>query len=104
MYDELTSRYTFSCPQLGETQVTLSAFRRLERLPGAAHPAVFDVSFACGCGDEHHGLVTHDELDWAPLGLGTGVSYLNLMTDRLEAVERELADLAAARLGAGGGP
>ena len=43
-----------------------------ERLPGAAHPAVYRVRFACSCGDEHTGLVSHDELDWAPLGLAGG--------------------------------
>ena len=48
----------------------LSAFRSIARLPGAAHPAVFRIRFACGCGEEHDGLVTHDELDLAPLGLG----------------------------------
>jgi hypothetical protein len=104
MYDTLTTRFTFSCPQRGETKVTLSAFRRIERLPGAAHPAVYDVEFACGCGAEHHGLVTHDELDWAPLGLSGGVSFLNLMTARFEALETELADFAAARIGAGEWP
>jgi hypothetical protein len=84
--------------------VALSSFRRLERLPGASHPAVFRVRFECGCGDEHPGLVTHEELDWAPLGLGTGVSFLNLMTARLEALEAELAELAATRIGAGEWP
>ena len=68
MYDALTSRYGFSCPVRGETSVTLSAFRSLERLEGTAHPVVYRVTFACSCGDEHPGLVTHDELDWAPLG------------------------------------
>ena len=51
-------------------RVRLSSFRVLERLPGAAHPAVYAIRFACGCGDEHDALVPHDELDWAPLGLG----------------------------------
>jgi predicted RNA-binding Zn-ribbon protein involved in translation (DUF1610 family) len=104
MYDELTTRYTFACPEHGETRVPLSRFRQLERLPGAAHPAVFDVRFACPCGEEHRGLVTHEELDWAPLGLATGVSFLNLMTARLEALESELKELAAARIGAGEWP
>src|SRR3990170_3164638 len=53
MYDVLTTRYTFSCPVRGETHVRLSSFRALERLPGSAHPAVFRISFACGCGEEH---------------------------------------------------
>jgi hypothetical protein len=83
--------------------VALSAFRRIEQLPGAAHPAVFEVDFDCGCGEQHPGLVTHDELDWAPLGLAEGV-FLNLMTARLQAVEDELADLAARRIGAGEWP
>jgi predicted signal transduction protein with EAL and GGDEF domain len=92
VYDSLTKRYTFACPSRGETRVALSAFRRLERLPGASHPAVFRVSFACACGEEHLGLVSHDELDYAPLGLDDGV-YLNLMTSRVEPVARELGDL-----------
>jgi len=104
MYDRLTTRYTFACPEHGDTRVALSSFRRLERLPGAAHPAVFGVRFECGCGDEHPGLVTHDELDWTPLGLGGGASFLNLMTDRLEALELELAELAASKIGAGEWP
>jgi len=82
MYDPLRTRYVLSCPERGETAVSLSAFRRLERLPGAAHPAVFAITFACPCGGEHPGLVTHDDLDWAPLGLDAG-SFVDLMTDRI---------------------
>jgi hypothetical protein len=103
MYDALTSRYTFSCPVRGETRVTLSAFRAIERLPGAAHPAVYRVTFACTCGGEHDGLVTHDELDWAPLGLAEG-TFLNLMTARTEDLAGELGDLAARRIQAGEWP
>jgi hypothetical protein len=103
MYDALTSRYTFPCPAGGETRVQLSDFRELARLPGAAHPAVFRVRFACRCGEEHLGLVTHDELDWGPLGLGAG-AFLNLMTSRMEAVAEELWELAASRIRAGQWP
>jgi hypothetical protein len=103
MYDALTGRFTFACPTRGEARVTLSAFRRLERLPGAAHPAVFRVLFACVCGDEHDGLVSHDELDWAPLGLQGG-SFFNLMTARLDSIESELSELAVRRLQAGEWP
>jgi hypothetical protein len=103
VYDALTSRYTFSCPARGETRVCLSAFRELRRLPGAAHPAVFRVRFACPCGELHVGLVAHDDLDWAPLGLQDGV-FLNLMTARLEALADELSDQAARRIGAGEWP
>ena len=103
MYDALTARYTFGCPARGEITVPLSSFRRLERLPGASHPAVYRVAFDCPCGEEHTGLVAHDELDWAPLGLAGG-TFLNLMTARAEPVEAELGDLAARRIGAGDWP
>ncbi len=55
MYDSLTTSYTFSCPVHGETRVLLSRFRRLEELPGAQHPAVYRVEFACGCGGRASG-------------------------------------------------
>jgi hypothetical protein len=105
MYDALTTRYTFACPTRGETQVRLSAFRALERLPGAAHPAVYRVRFACPCGEEHPGLVTHTNLDWAPLGLGEQEgSFLNLMTAKVEALAGELSDVAARCIQAGQWP
>jgi hypothetical protein len=103
MYDPLTGRYAFACPIRGETNVLLSAFRSIEQLPGATHPAVFRVRFACGCGDEHDGLVTPDDLDWAPLGLDAG-EFLNLMTARLEPAGGELGELAAARIRSGEWP
>jgi hypothetical protein len=103
MYDALTSRYTFACPTRGEVRLQLSSFRRLERLPGAAHPAVFTVAFACACGDEHLGLVAHDELDWAPLGLVDG-TFVNLMTSTVDDLARELADLAARKIQHGSWP
>jgi hypothetical protein len=103
MYDPISTQYTFPCPTRGEARVRLHDFRELERLPGAAHPAVFRVRYACACGKDHLGLVAHDELDWAPLGLGGG-DFLNLMTDRLEPVEGEFGDLAARRIGAGEWP
>lgn len=62
MYDPLTSTYSFPCPHGRDAKVPLSAFRLLERLPGAAHPAVYSVLFACRCGHDHPGLVSHDEL------------------------------------------
>ncbi|MGH3008821.1 MAG: hypothetical protein ACRDLM_05365 [Gaiellaceae bacterium] len=103
MYDSLTSRYAFSCPVRGETSVPLSAFHTIEQLPGAAHPAVFRIRFECGCGEEHDGLLSHDDLDWAPLGLGDG-EFLNLMTSRLEPVAAELGELAALKIKAGEWP
>ena len=103
MYDALTGRYTFSCPHLEEAHVALSAFRRLERLPGAAHPAVYGVLFDCGCGSEHTGLVAHDDLDWAPLG-GAAGRFLNLMTSRFDDAGADLTGVSASRLNAGEWP
>jgi hypothetical protein len=104
MYDTLTTSYTFACPVHGETHVKLSRFRRLQQLPGAHHPAVFQVEFDCGCGGGHPGLVTHGELDWAPLGLADATPFVNLMTSRVEALATELGDLAARRIKAGEWP
>jgi hypothetical protein len=103
VYDAITTRYTFPCPSRGEAAVRLSSFRALERLEGASRPSVYHVSFECTCGEEHPGLVAHDDLDWAPLGL-QDVPFLNLMTDRLELVEAEFADLAVHSLLAGEWP
>ena len=103
MYDVLRSRYTFACPARGETHVALSSFRRLVRLPGAAHPAVYRVEFACTCGEEHVGLVADDDLDWAPLGLAGG-TFLNLMTSTFDAVAYELAEVSARRIKGGEWP
>jgi len=103
MYDVLRSKYTFACPTRGETQIALSSFRRLARLPGAAHPAVYRVEFDCPCGEQHPGLVADDELDWAPLGLAGG-SFLNLMTASFGDLAVELADVSARRIQAGEWP
>jgi hypothetical protein len=83
--------------------VRLSAFRVLERIPGAEHPAVFHVVFDCPCGEEHPGLVSDSELDWAPLGLAEE-RFLNLMTAQFEDVAVELSDLAVRRILAGEWP
>ena len=104
MYDALGARYSFSCPARERASVPLSAFREVERLPGAAHPVVFRIRFACLCGDEHEGLLAHDDLDWAPLGVGEERTFLNLMTNRVEAVRDELGDLAARQIASGSWP
>jgi hypothetical protein len=103
MYDALTTRYTFACPSRGESRVRLSAFRMLDRLPGADHPAVFQIVFDCPCGEEHPGLVSDAELDWAPLGL-SDERFLNLMTARFDETSAELSDLAVRRILAGQWP
>jgi hypothetical protein len=104
VYDPLTSTYTLSCPHRGEARLRLSSFRSLERLPGPSNPAVYSVFFACPCGEEHPGLVSHDELDLAPLGLRTNMTFRNMMTTRDESVGSELIDVAATRIGAGEWP
>jgi hypothetical protein len=104
MYDTLTTSYSFACPVHGETHVRLSRFRSLQQLAGAEHPAVYRVEFSCGCGSDHLGLVTHDDLDLAPLGLSDDTAYVNLMTSRVEHLGTELGDLAAARIKAGEWP
>jgi hypothetical protein len=104
VYDPLTSRYSFPCPHGRETHVPLSSFRLLQRLPGAAHPAVYHVVFACGCGDDHPGLVSHDDLDWAPLGASTDGCFHNLMTSHDDSLALELVELAAVRIRAGQWP
>jgi hypothetical protein len=104
MYDTLTTSYAFACPVHGEAHVKLSRFLRLQQLPGAEHPAVYRIDFSCGCGADHPGLVTHDDLDLAPLGLSDDTAYVNLMTSRVEHLGTELGDLAAARIKAGEWP
>ena len=104
MYDALTTSYRFSCPRHGKSSVRLSRFRRLEELPGPHHPTVYRVEFACAFGDEHPGLVSHDDLDWAPLGLDDGTSYVNLMTSRRDLLAGELSDLAARHIKSGEWP
>ena len=103
MYDALTTRYTFACPSRGETSVPLSHFRRLERLEGTGHPVVYRVRFDCPCGEEHPGLVSHDDLDWAPLGFRAG-RFLNLLTARVEEAGAELGDVTCRRIEAGEWP
>ena len=102
--DALTSTFRFSCPHRGEATVRLSAFRQLERLPGASHPVVYCVLFACTCGDDHVGLVTEAQLDWQPLGLEPGRTFVNLMTSREDDLSTELSDLAVTRINAGQWP
>jgi hypothetical protein len=104
VYDALTASYRLSCPRHGETSVRLSRFRRLDELPGPNHPAVYRIVFACGCGDEHPGLVAHDDLDLAPLGLEDERTFLNLMTSRNDPVSHELTDLAVQRIKVGEWP
>src|SRR5262249_39881688 len=104
MYDALATACRLSCPRHGESSVRLSRFRSLSELPGPHHPAVYAIVFACGCGDQHPGLVAQDELDLAPLGLEEGRTFVNLMTSRAACVGGELPELAERRMKAGEWP
>lgn len=104
MYDALTSTFALPCPHRGKARLPLSSFRALDRLPGPTRPAVFSIVFACSCGGVHPGLVTHDELDIAPVGIGVPGTFRNLMTAQDDSVEAELSNLAAARIRAGEWP
>jgi len=104
MHDPLTGRYRFPCPSRGDTRIPLSSFRSVTRLPGTAHPAAYHVAFECGCGADHVGLVSQDELDWAHLATAPELTFRNLMTDRDDPLAVELADAAASRIGAGEWP
>src|SRR3989304_5370753 len=97
MYDPLTGTYSFSCPGRREAHVPLSAFRTLERLPGATHPALYRIRFACWCGGEHAGLIAHDDLDWAHLGTMIDRTFRNLMTAHDDPIATELVERPARR-------
>ena len=102
--DALTGTFRLSCPRHGDARVRLSSFRRIQRLPGASHPALFRVEFGCGCGDEHPTLLTQSDLDCAPLGLCADETFVNLMTLRHDSVAGELVALASSRIRAGEWP
>jgi hypothetical protein len=106
MYDVLRATYEFHCPTAGDdvlVRVPLSAFRRLERLPGAAHPAVYRVEYDCRCGAVHAGLVSHEDLDYGPL-VPVQTAFRNLLTGRTEPVGDELAEVYRAYLQRGNWP
>ena len=100
----LTGTFLLPCPAHGTVSVRLSAFRQIERLGGAAHPAVYRVEFECPCGAEHVALIGHDALDWGPLGLDDDTAFVNLMTSRRDDVASELAALVTARIDRGEWP
>jgi hypothetical protein len=102
--DALTGTFRLPCPTHGTASVRLSAFREIERLAGAAHPAVYRVAFACPCGDDHVALIGHDTLDWSPLGLDDGTAFVNLMTSRRDDLAAELAALATTHIDRGEWP
>ena len=106
MYDVLRASYRFHCPHRPQgdlRSVALSRFRSLERLPGAAHPAVYRVSYHCDCGELHVGLVAHDDLDYGPIA-GGDVEFCNLLTGRSEPLAGELLELTRMQVQKGNWP
>jgi hypothetical protein len=100
----LTGTFRLSCPRHGDARVRLSAFRRIERLHGALHPALYRIEFGCGCGDEHPALLTQADLDCAPLGIDADETFVNLMTSRRDDLAGELVAIASNRIRAGEWP
>ncbi len=106
MYDVLRASYRFHCPRLPQgdlRSVALSRFRSIERLPGAAHPAVYRITYRCDCGDDHVGLVSHDDLDYGPI-CATQVEFRNLVTGRSEPLADELLELTRVQVQRGNWP
>jgi hypothetical protein len=82
----------------------VSAFRTIRRLRGATSPAVFRVAFDCPCGHRHESLVSHDALDWQPLGTDSAETFTNLVTGRRELLATELVEQATEHLRRGRWP
>jgi hypothetical protein len=112
MYDPLRAEYRMRCPERdpsGERRygVTLSQFMSVARLPGAQHPAVYRVEHRCaGCGGSHTALLTHDELDHAPVvGPTAGDAFWEPLTGRIGGTAGdELREAAASRVRRGDWP
>ena len=106
MYDVLRASYRFHCPAAPDgplRSVPLSRFRSIERLAGAAHPAVYRVKYRCECGDDHVGLVSHDDLDYRPIG-ASEVEFTNLLTGQPEPAGMELLEHARLQVQRGNWP
>ena len=72
--------------------------------PGAAHPAVYGVAFDCALRRRSTRASSRTTSSTGRRSGSAAGGFLNLMTARLEAVEAELADLAARRIQAGEWP
>jgi hypothetical protein len=112
MYDPLRAEYRMRCPERdpsGERRygVTLSQFTSVSRLAGAQHPAVYRVHHRCAaCGGSHDALLTHDELDHAPVvGPPAGEAFWEPLTGRIAGdAGEELREAAASRVRRGDWP
>ena len=87
--------------------VTLSQFLSVMRLPGAQHPAVYCVRHLCAaCGGAHDALLTHEELDHAPVvGPSAGEQFWEPLTGRIAGdTGEELREAAASHVRRGDWP
>ena len=87
--------------------VTLSQFVSVARLPGAQHPAVYCVHYHCAaCGGSHDALLTHEELDHAPVvGAPYGERFWEPLTGRIAGdTAEELRATAASHVRRGDWP
>jgi hypothetical protein len=68
-YDTIQVGWSLACvEQARRIVVRLDAFRELEELPGAVHPALFRVAYRCpACRGRHLALIAGGDLDVAPL-------------------------------------
>jgi hypothetical protein len=112
MYDPLRAEYRMRCPERdsdGERRygVTLSQFVSVSRLAGAQHPAIYCVRHLCAaCGGAHDALLTHEELDHAPVvGPPTGEQFWEPLTGRIAGdTGDELREAAASHVRRGDWP
>jgi hypothetical protein len=113
MHDLLRARYRLPCPtgREGRSVVALSAFRHVERIPGARHPAVYRIAYRCDCGGDHVCLLAHGDLDYGPIagpmaefGREHAPVFRNLMTGRMESVLDEMVELVRLQVQRGNWP
>lgn len=84
-FDPLTSKWQLRCPESPvRIGVGLASFRRVERLEGSSRPSAYRVDYHCPlCCDQHHVMLTGDQLDLEPLG-SMPSSFLDLKTGKMD--------------------
>jgi hypothetical protein len=106
VYDLLRNRFRVTCPNAErELDRPLSAFRAIERLPGANHPAVYHVTYRCSiCGGDHPTLISEHDLDCAPVAPRDEVPFVNVLTGSVQDAADDVAELAELQLRRGNWP
>lgn len=83
-FDVMVGGWDATCQASGARDVmSLSAFRRVDRLAGPGSPPAYVIRYRCGCGDEHQVLMSGTELDWWPVTTPFPPHY-DLMTGRTD--------------------